>query len=62
MNTHKRSEKESIGWNAPPYGYDLDDTGHLVRNDRKQKGIKLIRSLHEKGNFLRVICRELEAR
>ena len=58
---HKRAKRESIGGYAPPYGYDLDDTNHLVRNDLEQKGIKLIRSLHEKGNSLRVICRELEA-
>ena len=58
---HKRAKRESTGGYAPPYGYDLDDTGHLIRNDLEQKGIKLIRSLHEKGNSLRVICRELEA-
>ena len=58
---HKRAKRESIGGYAPPYGYDLDDTGHLISNDLEQKGIKLIRSLHEKGNSLRVICRELEA-
>ena len=58
---HKRAKRESTGGYAPPYGYDLDDTGHLIRNDPEQKGIKLIRSLHEKGNSLRVICRELEA-
>ena len=58
---HKRAKRESTGGYAQPYGYDLDDTGHLIRNDPEQKGIKLIRSLHEKGNSLRVICRELEA-
>src|SRR4030043_1815528 len=28
--SHKRTKRESIGGYAPPYGYDLDDTGHLV--------------------------------
>jgi site-specific DNA recombinase len=58
---HKRAKRESIGGYAPPYGYDLDDTGHLVRNDLEQKGIRLMKTLHEKGNSLRLICRELEA-
>jgi len=56
---HKRAKRESIGGYAPPYGYDLDDTGHLIRNDLEQRGIKLIKSLHIRGNSLRVICQEL---
>jgi DNA invertase Pin-like site-specific DNA recombinase len=58
---HKRSKRESIGGYAPPYGYDLDDTGHLIRNDVEQRGIKLIKSLHMRGDSLRVICQELRA-
>jgi site-specific DNA recombinase len=58
---HKRSKRESTGGYAPPYGYDLDDTAHLIRNEHEQKGIKLIRHLDEKGYSLRLICRELEA-
>jgi site-specific DNA recombinase len=57
---HKRAKRESIGGYAPPYGYDLDDTSHLIRNDLEQKGIKLIKSLHMRGNSLRVICQELK--
>ena len=59
---HKRAKRESIGGYAPPYGYDLDGTGHLVRNDLEQRGIKLIKGLHGKGNSLRMICRELEVK
>jgi len=58
---HKRAKRESIGGYAPPYGYDLDDTSHLIRNDFEQRGIKLIKSLHMIGNSLRVICQELRA-
>ena len=58
---HKRAKRESTGGYAPPYGYDLDDTGHLVRNALEQRGIRLIRSLDERGGSLREICRELEA-
>lgn len=57
---HKRAKRESIGGYAPPYGYDLDETGHLVRNEHEQKGIRLIKSFHEKGYSLRTICRKLE--
>ena len=57
---HKRAKRESIGGYAQPYGYNLDDTGHLVRNTLEQKGIKLIKSLNERGISLRHICRELE--
>ena len=64
INEHvpKRSKKEFIGGNGAPYGYDPYDTGHMIRNYLEHKGIKLIRFLHEKGNFLPVICRELEVR
>ena len=58
---HKRAKRESTGGYAPPYGYDLDDTRHLVRNALEQRGIRLIRSLDERGSSLRKICRELEA-
>jgi site-specific DNA recombinase len=58
---HKRAKRESTGGYAPPYGYDLDDTRHLVRNALEQRGIRLIRSLDERGSSLREICRELEA-
>ena len=58
---HKRVNRESTGGYAPPYGYNLDDTGHLIRNEHEQKGIKLIRSLKEEGGSLRRICQELEA-
>ena len=58
---HKRAKRESTGGYAPPYGYDLDDTGHLVRNAPEQRGIRLIISLDERGSSLRKICRELEA-
>ena len=53
-------KKESIGGYAPPYGFDLDDTGHLIRNELEQKGIRLIRTLDNQGCSLRGICRELE--
>ena len=56
---HKRAKRESIGGYAPPYGYDLDETRHLIRNDLEQRGIKLIKSLHMIGNSLRIICQEL---
>ncbi len=58
---HKRAKRESIGGYAPPYGYDLDETRHLIRSSHEQKGIKLIKSLNERGISLRQICRELEA-
>ena len=58
---HKRDKRESTGGYAPPYGYDLDETKHLVRNALEQRGIRLIRSLDERGSSLREICRELEA-
>lgn len=58
---HKRAKRESIGGYAPPYGYDLDETRHLVRNEHEQKGIRLIRCLDARGNSLRQICRELES-
>jgi len=57
---HKRAKRESTGGYAPPYGYDLDETKHLVRNALEQRGIRLIRSLDERGSSLREICRELE--
>jgi site-specific DNA recombinase len=58
---HKRIKGESIGGYAPPYGFDLDNTGHLVKNEFEQMGIKLIKSLRRKGNSLRRICQELRA-
>jgi site-specific DNA recombinase len=58
--SHKRSRNEKTGGDVP-YGYDLDDTRHLVRNALEQRGIRLIRSLDERGSSLREICRELEA-
>jgi site-specific DNA recombinase len=59
---YKRSKKESTGGYAPPYGFDLDNTGHLIKNETEQKGIKLIRTLDNQGFSLRTICRELEVK
>ena len=43
-----------------PYGYNLDETGHLVVNRAEQKVIRVISDLHQKGYSIRVICLELE--
>jgi DNA invertase Pin-like site-specific DNA recombinase len=56
---HKRANGEKTGGDVP-YGYDLDETGHLVENEAEQKAIRLIHDLNQKGYSLREICRELE--
>jgi len=56
---HKRAQNEKTGGNVP-YGYDLDETGHLIENEAEQKAIRLIHDLNQKGYSLREICRELE--
>ncbi len=56
---HKRANNEKTGGDVP-YGYDVDETGHLVENRAEQKAIRLIRKLNFKGYSLRAICRELK--
>ena len=57
--SHKRSRNEKTGGDVP-YGYDLTPAGILIKNHTEQKGIRLIRRLHQKGYSLRGICTELE--
>jgi len=57
---HKRACGEKTGGNVP-YGYTLA-AGRLVPDAGEQKAVALIRELHEAGNSLRQIARELEAR
>jgi hypothetical protein len=40
---------------APPYGFDLDETGHMIRNESDQKGITLIHKIYGKRISLRLI-------
>jgi len=56
---HKKAKMEKTGGDVP-FGFDLDDTGHLVQNEAEQKAIRLIQILREKGYSLRAIGRELE--
>ena len=56
---HKRAQGEKTGGDVP-YGFELDETGHLVENQNEQKAILLICRLTLKGYSLRAICRELE--
>jgi len=57
--SHKRSRNEKTGGDVP-YGYNLTPAGILIKNDEKQKVIRLIRNLNRDGYSLRRICRELE--
>ncbi len=57
--SHKRSRNEKTGGDVP-YGYDLTPAGILIKNHTEQKGIRLIRRLHQKGYSLRRVCKELE--
>lgn len=57
---HKKAKREKTGGDVP-FGYNVDDTGHLIENKAEQKAIRLIKSLKSKGYSLRAICRELEA-
>jgi DNA invertase Pin-like site-specific DNA recombinase len=44
-----------------PYGWTLADDGKtLLKNEKEQRAIALIRELHAKGYSFRAICRELE--
>ena len=45
-----------------PFGFDLAPGGRLVKNDTEQRAVRLIRNMKGKGESLRSICRELEAR
>jgi len=56
---HKRSKNEKTGGEIP-YGYDLMAQGLLVKNEREQRVIRSIRTLHGQGFSLRRICTELE--
>ena len=56
--SHKRAKGEKTGGSVP-FGFDVDETGHLVENIVEQKAIRLIASLRRKGYSLRAICREL---
>ena len=56
---HKRAKGEKTGGDVP-FGYDVDNTGHLFKNEAKQKAIRLIHRLRLKGYSLRAVCRELE--
>ena len=58
---HKRANGEKTGGDVP-FGYDVDDTGHLAKNKAEQKAIRLIRKLQLKGCSLRSICLQLETK
>jgi site-specific DNA recombinase len=56
---HKKAKGEKTGGDVP-FGYDVDNTGHLVKNEVEQKAVRLIHRLRLKGYSLRAVCRELE--
>jgi site-specific DNA recombinase len=57
--SHKKSRNEKTGGDIP-YGYDLTTQGILIKNEREQGVIRIIRKLHGEGFSLRRICTELE--
>ena len=57
--SHKRSRNEKTGGDVP-YGYDLTPAGILIRNDKEQRVIRMIRRLNKERYSLRKICQELE--
>ncbi len=51
--------KDGKVWNHTPFGYDrVDDV--LIPNKKEQKGIQMMKKLHEQGYSLREIAGELE--
>jgi len=51
--------KDGKVWNHTPFGYDrVDDL--LIPNKKEQKGIQMMKKLHEQGYSLREIAGELE--
>jgi site-specific DNA recombinase len=56
---HKKSRNEKTGGDIP-FGFDLTAEGLLVKNEREQRVIRIIKKLHGEGFSLRRICRELE--
>jgi site-specific DNA recombinase len=56
---HKKAKGEKTGGDVP-FGYDVNSTGHLVKNEAEQKAVRLIHRLRLKGYSLRAVCRELE--
>ena len=57
--SHKRSRNEKTGGDIP-FGFDLTADGLLVKNEREQRVIRIIKKLHGQGFSLRRICTELE--
>jgi site-specific DNA recombinase len=56
---HKKSRNEKTGGDIP-FGFDLTAEGLLVKNEREQRVIRIIKKLHGEGFSLRRICTELE--
>jgi site-specific DNA recombinase len=56
---HKKSRNEKTGGDIP-FGFALTAEGILVKNEREQEVIRIIKQLHGQGFSLRRICSELE--
>lgn len=56
----KRHRQEKTGGALPPFGFDVDLDGKLIRNETEQRAIKKIMDLRKKGYSIRAICGNLE--
>lgn len=58
---YKKANGEKTGGDTP-YGFTVNDYGHLAPHPQEQEAIALIRDLRTKGHTFRAIAQELEAK